>query len=167
MSQQGLQVSLVFNADDQAWIRREGIVVPPFWQGHDAAPAVGDVVRFGGRQFVIQTRVWENDGTTTLLRLFVGDARAQYDTWLDYLSRAPARWRPMPSPCLTVLQNVPWSDVIKNAPKVADGARKLWQSVGKKAPPAEAAPTSTPVTTAPEASALAALESRAGALESA
>jgi len=80
MSEQGLQVSLVFNADDQAWIRREGIVVPRFWQGHAATPAVGDVVRLGGRQFVIQTRVWERAGELTVLRLFVGDARAQSDT---------------------------------------------------------------------------------------
>jgi hypothetical protein len=80
MSQQGLQVSLVFNADDQAWIRREGIVVPRFWQGHTAAPAVGDVVRFGGRQFIIQTRVWESDGEVPVLRLFVSDARAHSDT---------------------------------------------------------------------------------------
>ena len=80
MSQQGLQVSLVFNADDQAWIRREGIVVPHFWHGHTVAPEVGDVVRFGGRQFIIQTRVWERDGELTVLRLFVGDARAQSDT---------------------------------------------------------------------------------------
>jgi|GEM_PF-1459575 len=80
MSQQGLQVSLVFNADDQAWIRREGIAVPSFWQGHVTAPAVGDVVRFGGRQFVIQTRVWESDGESTVLRLFVSNARAHSDT---------------------------------------------------------------------------------------
>ena len=80
MSQQGLQVSLVFNSDDQAWIRREGIVVPQFWQGHAVAPAVGAVVRFGGRQFVIQTRVWESDGASTMLRLFVSDARAESDT---------------------------------------------------------------------------------------
>ena len=80
MSLQGLQVVLVFNADDQAWIRREGIAVPRYWEGHAAAPAVGDVVRFGGRQFVIQARVWEHDGESALLRLFVGDARAQSDT---------------------------------------------------------------------------------------
>jgi len=85
VAQQGLQVSLVFNPDDQAWLRREGIVVPRFWQGHDAAPAVGDVVRLGGRQFVIQTRVWERDGELTVLRLFVGDARAQSDTSLGGL----------------------------------------------------------------------------------
>ena len=80
MSQQGLQVSLVLSADDQAWVRREGIVVPHFWQGHAAAPAVGDVVRFGGRQFVIRARVWEHDGATTVLRLFAGEARAESDT---------------------------------------------------------------------------------------
>jgi hypothetical protein len=85
MSQQGLQVSLVFNADDQAWIRREGIVVPPFWQGHALAPAVGDVLRFGGRQFVIEARVWEHEGGLTVLRLFVGDARAESDTSLGRL----------------------------------------------------------------------------------
>lgn len=33
---------------------------------------------------------------------------------------------------LTVLQNVPWTDVISNAPKVADGAKKLWSSVARK-----------------------------------
>jgi len=33
---------------------------------------------------------------------------------------------------VTVLQLVPWGEVIKNAPKVADGAVKLWNSVSKK-----------------------------------
>ncbi|RRS03023.1 hypothetical protein EIP75_17950 [Aquabacterium soli] len=33
---------------------------------------------------------------------------------------------------LTVLQAVPWSDVIRNAPKVAEGAGKLWDAVGRK-----------------------------------
>ena len=35
---------------------------------------------------------------------------------------------------LTVLQNVPWKDVISNAPKVAEGAKKLWKTVVKKPP---------------------------------
>ncbi|MDY7573019.1 hypothetical protein [Actimicrobium sp. CCI2.3] len=35
----------------------------------------------------------------------------------------------------TVLQAVPWADVISNAPKVAEGAKKLWNSVGKKSVP--------------------------------
>lgn len=33
---------------------------------------------------------------------------------------------------LSVLQAVPWSEVISNAPKVADGARKLWSTVAKR-----------------------------------
>lgn len=35
---------------------------------------------------------------------------------------------------VTVLQMVPWGEVIKNAPKVADGAVKLWNSVSGKKP---------------------------------
>ena len=34
---------------------------------------------------------------------------------------------------LTVLKMVPWTDVISNAPVVADGAKKLWNAVAKKA----------------------------------
>lgn len=33
---------------------------------------------------------------------------------------------------MTILQSVPWSDVIRNAPKVADGAKKLWRKVSGK-----------------------------------
>ena len=36
---------------------------------------------------------------------------------------------------LTVLKMVPWGDVIENAPKVATGAKKLWDTVGKKRTP--------------------------------
>jgi hypothetical protein len=43
----------------------------------------------------------------------------------------------MPIPWLTVLSNVPWKDVISTAPKVAEGAKKLWKSVGKKSGAAE------------------------------
>lgn len=32
----------------------------------------------------------------------------------------------------SVLQAVPWGQVIDNAPKVVDGAKKLWNSVSKK-----------------------------------
>ncbi len=39
---------------------------------------------------------------------------------------------------LSVLKLVPWGDVIENAPKVAQGAKKLWNTVGKK--PASSAP---------------------------
>lgn len=38
----------------------------------------------------------------------------------------------MPIPWITVLKAVPWGDVISNAPVVVDGARKLWNTVGRK-----------------------------------
>ena len=48
---------------------------------------------------------------------------------------------------LTVLKMVPWTDVISNAPVVADGAKKLWNAVAKKAlnagPDTGFAPTSS------------------------
>ena len=33
---------------------------------------------------------------------------------------------------MTVLAAVPWTEVIRNAPKVAEGAKKLWNTVGSK-----------------------------------
>ena len=47
-----------------------------------------------------------------------------------------------PGVLFTVLSNIPWGQVIDNAPKVADGATRLWNSVGalrRKSPPASAA----------------------------
>lgn len=46
---------------------------------------------------------------------------------------------------LTVLKLVPWGDVIENAPKVAQGAKKLWNTVGKKSVPSAVA-ASAPLT---------------------
>ncbi|HBF50267.1 MAG TPA: hypothetical protein DDX04_07685 [Massilia sp.] len=37
---------------------------------------------------------------------------------------------------LKVLKAVPWSEVIAAAPQVANGARKLWDTVGRKGAPA-------------------------------
>ncbi|MDM0043416.1 hypothetical protein QTH91_02890 [Variovorax dokdonensis] len=34
----------------------------------------------------------------------------------------------------SVLKLVPWTEVISNAPQIADAAKKLWGSVSKKAP---------------------------------
>ncbi len=58
----------------------------------------------------------------------------------------------MPIGWMTVLKLVPWGDVIKNAPVIADGAKKLWDTVGRK-PAAAQEPASTgtdltPTTTA-------------------
>jgi hypothetical protein len=33
---------------------------------------------------------------------------------------------------MTILSNVPWSDVLGKAPIIADGAKKLWQGMGRK-----------------------------------
>jgi septal ring factor EnvC (AmiA/AmiB activator) len=38
----------------------------------------------------------------------------------------------MPIPWLAVLQSVPWTEVVKNAPKVAEGAKKLWSAATRK-----------------------------------
>jgi hypothetical protein len=68
---------------------------------------------------------------------------------------------------LMVLQNVPWSEVIANAPKVAEGAKKLWHAVaGKPALPEQpASDGQTPVSLTNPA--LAAIEARNAALEAA
>lgn len=73
----------------------------------------------------------------------------------------------MPIPWLVVLQSVPWADVIRNAPKLADGAKKLWSTVAGK-PPEPQVPVAAPVSSAsPEAQAIAGLETRAASLEAA
>jgi hypothetical protein len=77
---QDIKFALVFTPDDQAWIRRTAVVVPSFWKGHGVAPLRGDVLRIGGRQFTIEVRVWEHDGTVPTLRLFLGSGHAQSDT---------------------------------------------------------------------------------------
>lgn len=42
---------------------------------------------------------------------------------------------------LSALKLVPWVEVVRSAPQIAEGARKLWQTVGgrKPAPPAPSA----------------------------
>ena len=71
----------------------------------------------------------------------------------------------MPIPWVTVLQVVPWSEVIRNAPKVAEGAKKLWNAVGNKPAAPEVTETSMQPAVSPEAKSIAALEVRAEALE--
>lgn len=69
---------------------------------------------------------------------------------------------------LTVLKIIPWVDVIRNAPVVADGAKKLWNTVAKKTPVQEmpeASHPATPVTPATESQAMALLQARLKAME--
>ena len=76
----------------------------------------------------------------------------------------------MPISWLTVLKAVPWGDVISNAPVVVDGARKLWNNVGRKgdtAPgPAQPTAAATDTCAAPTdtATALAQLRARRATL---
>lgn len=80
MAQQSLRVLLSFSKDDQTWIRQAAITVPKFWEGHSVDPVAGDALRIGGRQFIIQGRAWEHDGTTPVLRLFLSSGHAESDT---------------------------------------------------------------------------------------
>lgn len=80
MTQPDLRIVLEFIPEDRTWIRITKVDVPRFWQGHAVAPALGDIVRVGGRQFVIDARVWEHDGAQPMLRLYLGSGQAQSDT---------------------------------------------------------------------------------------
>lgn len=73
----------------------------------------------------------------------------------------------MAIPWLVVLQSVPWAQVIANAPKVADGAKKLWNAVSKKSPAPDVPVESPDVSASPEAASIASLQARLAAMESA
>jgi len=68
---------------------------------------------------------------------------------------------------LAVLQSVPWSEVISNAPKVAEGAKKLWSVVAKKAPQPEVSESNMPPSTSSSSQTIASLEVRIVELETA
>lgn len=68
---------------------------------------------------------------------------------------------------LSVLQSVPWADVISNAPKVADGAKKLWNTVVKKTPSPDLPAADAQPALSPEAQAIAALQAQLAAVEAA
>lgn len=66
---------------------------------------------------------------------------------------------------LTVLQSVPWTDVVRNAPKVAVGAKKLWNTVRKKPLSGAPAAADAPVAPGPEIRSVSALALRIQELE--
>ncbi|MFH2124218.1 MAG: hypothetical protein ABIJ50_12150 [Pseudomonadota bacterium] len=73
----------------------------------------------------------------------------------------------MAIPWLAVLKSVPWSEVISNAPKVADGAMKLWNTVaGKPSSPKVSEASSQPADSL-DSQPMAALEARVVTLEAA
>lgn len=66
----------------------------------------------------------------------------------------------MAIPWLTLLSSVPWKDVISNAPKVADGAKKLWKSVAKKSAPTGSSSTQATPSLSTEEQTIATLDTR-------
>ena len=68
---------------------------------------------------------------------------------------------------LAVLQTVPWADVISNAPLVADGAKKLWSAIAKKPLLSETELPTQLSTASSDADAVASLQTRVAALETA
>jgi hypothetical protein len=62
-----------------------------------------------------------------------------------------------------LLTRVPWSEVISNAPRVADAAKKLWKAVAKKSVPSESLTDAAQPPS--DAELLAAIEARLMAME--
>lgn len=71
----------------------------------------------------------------------------------------------MPIPWLVVLQSVPWTDVIRNAPKVADGAKRLWNTVAGNPAQAPAETVRASPGASAEEQAIARLEARVASLD--
>lgn len=68
---------------------------------------------------------------------------------------------------LTVLKLVPWAEVIRNAPMVADEAKKLWGAVTKKPPAPKPPSASVRSVLVPEVQSFASLQAQITALETA
>ena len=71
----------------------------------------------------------------------------------------------MPISWLAILKIVPWGDVIINAPKIADGAKKLWKSVARKPVEGESPTAREQSTLLPEAQSLTQLQAQLVAVE--
>ncbi len=68
---------------------------------------------------------------------------------------------------LSVIKLVPWGDVISNAPKVAEGAKKLWNAVSNKPPALDLPATDAQPALSPEAQSIAILQAQLAATEAA
>ncbi|WP_047540197.1 hypothetical protein [Methylotenera versatilis] len=68
---------------------------------------------------------------------------------------------------LTILKTVPWTDVVRNAPQIAEGARKLWVAIGTKPTAPKIEVEANQVTLSSETHTIDALQERLTAVESA
>ncbi|WP_293601991.1 MULTISPECIES: hypothetical protein [unclassified Polaromonas] len=66
-----------------------------------------------------------------------------------------------------MLQSVPWAEVVSNAPKVAAGAKKLWNAVGRKPSAGAQVDDASQAALSPEARAIATLTAHVSELETA
>ena len=64
-----------------------------------------------------------------------------------------------------LLTKVPWSEVISNAPRVADAAKKLWNAVASKSVLSETLTDVAPPHLSPDAASMAGMEARLVAME--
>lgn len=67
---------------------------------------------------------------------------------------------------LNVLKAVPWNDVINNAPKIADGAKQLLRSIGKKTQGRKEAASTKGAFSKPESVSLEEMDDRITVVES-
>jgi hypothetical protein len=74
-----LQITMTFTGEDLAQIKQSGVTVPMFWPTPALLPNAMDMVRFGGRQYVIAYRVWETSEAGTVLRLYMESSTTQID----------------------------------------------------------------------------------------
>ena len=68
---------------------------------------------------------------------------------------------------LSVIKLVPWGEVISNAPKVAEGAKKLWNAVSNKPPALDLPSTRAQPAPSPDAQSIAMLQAQLAATEAA
>jgi hypothetical protein len=73
----------------------------------------------------------------------------------------------MAIPWLSVIKLVPWGEVISNAPKVAEGAKKLWSAVSREPPAFNVADAGAQPAPASEAQSIASLQAQLTAAEAA
>jgi hypothetical protein len=73
----------------------------------------------------------------------------------------------MAIPWLSVIKLVPWGEVISNAPKVAEGAKKLWSAVSREPPAFKAADAGARFAPTSDAQSIATLQAQLSAAEAA
>lgn len=72
-----LDITLDFSPEDRADIEARGLTVPPFGNHPLFSPLVGDMLRFGGKQYIVMARVWEHSAERPTLVLEMSNSATQ------------------------------------------------------------------------------------------